>query len=183
MVVAAFVTGATLVEALARTPWRDIVRHWRDVIVAGLGALLLLVPYAELLLGNRASISAERTRSLEDVATFSPRLFEFFVPPYSNPFMPAGFDQWRIDRLHGSNFTESTLYLGSVALILAAVAVVTTFSPRLRAWKARGRASEGEIEATEPRSPRMMALAVVTLVVIGLAGFVISLRRRSSDSV
>lgn len=179
VVVAAFVTGATIVEVLARTAWQDILRRWRDVIVAGVAALLLLVPYVALLLGNRAAISAERTRSLEDVTAFSARLFEYFVPPYSNPFMPAGFDQWRIDRLHGSNFTESTLYLGWIALILAAVAVVATFSPRLQAWRARaatsGRSEEREISGAPPRSSRTMTLAVVSLLVIGLAGFLISL--------
>jgi hypothetical protein len=166
VLVAAFTAGACVVEIAHKSPWNAVLQRLRAVAVASLAALVLLLPYATILLRNRGAISAERSRSLEDVAASSARLFEFVVPPYGNPFMPDGFDQWRIDRLHGSNFTESSIYVGWTVLILAGIAIALAATRRLRLRNNWPRTAAG--------APPVV-VTVVSLVAIAFAGVLVSL--------
>jgi hypothetical protein len=57
------------------------------------------------------------SRSKADLIAYGARPWEYVLPAYSNPhFDTAG---WLTPRLHGSNFAESSLYVGWVTILLA----------------------------------------------------------------
>ncbi len=82
------------------------------------------------LLGFRLLASASeagqglRVNGDQELITYSARLYEYFVP-WNGSFLFGGeTGPWLADRIHGSNGSESTLYLGISLLLLAAFAIV-----------------------------------------------------------
>jgi hypothetical protein len=86
------------------------------VVVVYLGAL------AALTLGGGGG--ALRTNDPSFVVRYSARIHEFFVPFGRNIVLGDTTSPWLQQRQHGSNFSETTLYLGIVVLALALVGVV-----------------------------------------------------------
>ena len=62
-------------------------------------------------------------QGLEQIRVYSARPLEYFLPFHANPLLPSAVLRYEVDHLHGSNFTEQTLFLGYTAIVLALVAV------------------------------------------------------------
>jgi hypothetical protein len=69
-------------------------------------------------------------RSNADLLTYGARPWEYVLPAYTNPhFGTAG---WLTARLHGSNFSESSLYVGWVTILLSAGWLLWALAARRR---------------------------------------------------
>lgn len=55
-----------------------------------------------------------------ELSTYGARLHEYLVPSYSNVVLEDDIGRWVLDRMHGSNPSEATLFLGYLTLLLAA---------------------------------------------------------------
>lgn len=77
-----------------------------------------------------------RANSDQDLITYSARLYEYFIPWPSSFLFGEETGPWLLEHIHGSNLSESTLYVGISILLLALVAIVQTLrrkvSPELR---------------------------------------------------
>lgn len=151
--VIAFVAAAVLLLAatLLRTP-----RPWKPLALAA--AITTAVPLAigllSLLGASGEGVSGER--GVGELSTYGARTFEYVIPSYRNPVFGDDVDDWLGARLHGSNFSETSLYLGWLTLALAVGFVI---------WAARRRTA---------LSPAMR-FAAVALPVLVVVGFVFSL--------
>lgn len=121
---AAFTVAAVLHSLLAQKlhPKR-LLRRILALGQAAFAAAVLLSPLAVLLLSRSGNVSVPRPRS--DLTTYSARPWDYVLPPNTHPitrlhaiFKRLLFD-WPSEHLHGSNFTENTLYPGAVILLLA----------------------------------------------------------------
>jgi hypothetical protein len=56
-------------------------------------------------------------RSPDDLLAYGARPWEYLLPAYANPHF--GTASWLVPRLHGSNFAESSLYVGWATILLA----------------------------------------------------------------
>lgn len=95
-------------------------------LVASLGALQLLAGGGEA--------GGLRTQSLSELTVYSARLHEFVVPDRDNLLVETG--PFLEARLHGSNFSENSLYLGLSVLALALVAAGALAGGLRRSWRA-----------------------------------------------
>lgn len=104
--------------------------HLRSHLVAG----AIVAAFGAFLIGI-ASFSERGTgvapRGIDELTAFSARPLEYVVPPAGNAVVGDETGPWLADRLHGSNFAESTLYVGLSMLLLALVAVVSAVRRRL----------------------------------------------------
>lgn len=120
-VVAAVATLAFVVLSLRRHraelgTRRALGRAGLAVGAMGLGALLVMVLVR--LGAGPASTLPERTDI--ELTTYGARLHEYLVPSYRNVLVGDEIDGWVVANLHGSNPSESTLFLGYLTLLLAA---------------------------------------------------------------
>ncbi len=138
-------------------------------VIAGLLTLVLLSPFAYATLSNKAEITAERSRSISDVTTYSARPSEYLLPPRYNPFGES-LGLWKALPMHGSNSMESTIYLGWIPMLLAVTATIRTIRGRIRHTQMR--------ETDLHQLPDLLTgrwNIVCSLVGIALVGFVASL--------
>jgi hypothetical protein len=70
-------------------------------------------------------------RTLDELTAFSARPYEYLVPPSGNELVGDRTGPWLAKRLHGSNFAESTLYVGLSMIALSLVALVAAVRRRL----------------------------------------------------
>lgn len=63
----------------------------------------------------------EVTRGFDELMRYSARLREYIEPWHANPLVPSAIKQWEQANLHGSNWTESSLFLGYTVIALALV--------------------------------------------------------------
>ncbi|MGH2713124.1 MAG: hypothetical protein ACRDM7_04425, partial [Thermoleophilaceae bacterium] len=86
-------------------------------------------------LGAVATYSAQGTgveeRTLSAVTTYSARPLEYLVPHSTHPIWGEEAGEWRADRLHGSNFSETQLYVGWSLILLSLVALIAAARRRL----------------------------------------------------
>jgi hypothetical protein len=90
------------------------------------GSLALAVPVAILGLSLLAP-SAEgvsTVRSIGELRTYGARPWEYVLPSYRNPLFDDDVSAFLGSHLHGSNFSETSLYVGWTTLLLAAGFVV-----------------------------------------------------------
>jgi hypothetical protein len=59
-------------------------------------------------------------KGVSELSAYGARLWEYVVPSYRNPIFGDEVGPWLLERLHGSNFSETSLYVGWVTLLLAA---------------------------------------------------------------
>jgi glycosyltransferase involved in cell wall biosynthesis len=71
-----------------------------------------------------ATLSSSRGNIGAEAQTYSARPYEYLLPADNTPFLPSSYELWRQRILHGSNFSESTLYVGFSVLALTALAWV-----------------------------------------------------------
>lgn len=65
------------------------------------------------------SLAVARSPIKAETEIYGVRPIEFLLPSYNNWFVPASYTHWRTTKLHGSNFSESTLYIGYTVMLLA----------------------------------------------------------------
>jgi hypothetical protein len=103
--------------------------HLTSAAIVGVFASLLAV---------MSVVSARGTGTLEygldALNAYSARPHEYLVPPADNPIFGEHTGPWLERHLHGSNFSESTLYVGWSMILLSLLALV---------WAARRRLSPG----------------------------------------
>lgn len=58
-------------------------------------------------------------RSFTELVVYSARLHEYVEPWHANPLLPGRVREWEQVRLHGSNWTESSLFIGYTVIALA----------------------------------------------------------------
>jgi hypothetical protein len=102
----------------------EVRRKLAPYIIAISVVLAYLVSFYALLSKHAEAGQGLRTHSVEELNAFSARPYEYLVPPAGHPLVGSKTGPWLQDHLHGSNPTESTLYLGLSVLALASVAVV-----------------------------------------------------------
>lgn len=74
-----------------------------------------------------------RAHDVTVLNTFSARWYEYVVPHASHPLVGDRTGPWLQERIHGSNASESTLYIGLSILVLALVAFVAAVRRKLAA--------------------------------------------------
>ncbi len=108
-------------------------------LVAGLMLGLLLLPIAAVFKSSGSDISqslaAVRSNIKVETLLYGARPIEFVLPAASNPLMSSSYGAYRMSKLHGSNYSEATLYVGFTVLLLAVVGVVNVFSKKKRTAK------------------------------------------------
>lgn len=120
-------------KALIRWSTDDIDKDKLKVrlkyLLATLGILfVLLLPILriEIVSGKAISQSLSTVRSsiISETVTYGARPIEFLLPAYNSAIMPHSYAAWRNRHEHGSNSSESTLYLGYTVMVLAIVSLI-----------------------------------------------------------
>ena len=116
--------GALLVRILALSARRGRLREQiRPQLLAGgivvtfLAALLVLSTSADTGQGLR-------THSVDALNVYSARLHEYVIPDVFSPVFGELTTDYLMEHLHGSNLTESTLYVGISVILLALLGFV-----------------------------------------------------------
>lgn len=118
---------AALVE---RRGWQRLRRHVGMVLASGALAGVLLAPLALILATEGGDISAAVERPRDELYLFSARPSEYVLPSRFHPVFKHVFADYQIENLHGSNFSEQTLYLGWTVLMLSGLGVAAALSSR-----------------------------------------------------
>lgn len=63
-------------------------------------------------------------RSFAELDAYSARFHEYVMPWHANPLLPASLRAWEDLHLHGSNYTESSLFIGYTVIALALCGLV-----------------------------------------------------------
>ena len=94
------------------------------LLAAGGISLLLCLPIGITLLRSGSEISQTVTRQEAELTTYSARLQEYLIPARKHPVLSKVFGSYQDRHLHGSNYSEQTLYLGWTVLGLAFIGVI-----------------------------------------------------------
>jgi len=90
--------------------------------------LVLLAPVVLIQLKFASQITSTLASSRGDIASeatvYSARPIEYLLPADNHPLLPDSYSTWRQANLHGSNFTESTIFIGLTVFVLAILAWV-----------------------------------------------------------
>ena len=104
------------------------INRLKYTIVAGLILCVALVP---ILLVYKASgdaisqsLATVRSNIKAETLIYGARPIELVLPAANNRLMPRGYADFRMELVHGSNLSESTLYAGLVVLILSTIGTV-----------------------------------------------------------
>ena len=112
-------------------------------IVLSLALLaLILLPILLTYISNgtaiNQSLASVRSNIKSETELYGARPIEFVLPSYNNAFVPAKYPAWRATKLHGSNFSESTLYMGYTIIVLAMIGLLSLLYSKARAVKLKG---------------------------------------------
>jgi hypothetical protein len=128
--------GAGYVAALIGSvlvQWRE--RRLRPALRAHLVAAVIvgvfLVFVGALSLGPTGTGEGVRTNNLAQFNAYSARPLEYVVPDIQSPLFGSDTSHYLVTHLHGSNFAESTLYLGVTVVVLALIALIVLARRRL----------------------------------------------------
>ena len=106
-------------------------RALRRLAVGGGFALAVpLVVYALSSLGSSSGVGS--ARSPGELLTYGARPWEYVLPSYRNRFFGDDVGNWLFGHLHGSNFSETSLYVGWLTILLAASWLVFALLTRRR---------------------------------------------------
>jgi hypothetical protein len=128
----------------------------RNLAVAGGFALAVPVGIFALSLLGPHGQALSTVRSVGDLRTYGARPWEYFLPSYRSSVFGGDVRNFLGAHLHGSNFSETSLYVGWIPLALAAGFVVAAFVRRRS-------------------SPAEQTLLALTLSVLGIAAVIFSL--------
>lgn len=115
---------------------RDQLKPLKYTIASLLLLALLISPI--LLVGQKSgkaisqSLASVRSNIESETLLYGARPIEFVVPAVNNPLMPSSYARWRTSKLHGSNPSESSLYIGYTVMILAIAGAVTLLKSRTK---------------------------------------------------
>jgi hypothetical protein len=133
---AAVIIGGFIVADLAAGAVRRSTARVRAAFARGSFALAVLVavmiPQMVVSVTQASTIDSllVGTRSPQDLYTYGSRWWEWITPSYRNPL----YDQWTAPflaaRQHGSNFGETTIYLGGITILLALAGIALTVHRR-----------------------------------------------------
>jgi hypothetical protein len=105
----------------------------RNLVVAGGFALAVPVGIFALSLWGPHGKALATARSVGDLNTYGARPWEYFLPSYRSTVFGGDVRNFLGAHLHGSNFSETSLYVGWIPLVFAVGFVVTAFVRR-RTW-------------------------------------------------
>jgi hypothetical protein len=88
------------------------------LVVAAATMLVPAVIFALTLTGGGAE-AVSGQRSLGELHTYGARPWEYLLPSYRNPTFGDDVGPWLFGHLHGSNFSETSLYVGWLTIVLA----------------------------------------------------------------
>ena len=71
-------------------------------------------------------------RNVHELVFYGARPWEYLIPSYRNRIFGDEVGQWEVAHLHGSNFSETSLYVGWITIILAAGWLVWALVKRSR---------------------------------------------------
>ncbi len=110
-------------EGFSRPSWlrRNILAGALMSIVAALFVPLTLLAFHRPGTGSLGSELTVVHRDITELQVYSARPWEYIEPWHANPLVPAFITDWENLHLHGSNWTESTLFLGYTVMALAIV--------------------------------------------------------------
>ena len=127
----------------ARDKCRDILKEALNrakyLLLSAVFLALLLVPILVTYMKHSGAINQSlatvRSSIKGETELYGARPIEFVLPSYNNAFVPAKYPAWRATKLHGSNFSESILYMGYTVIVLAVVSLAYLFYRRHRAME------------------------------------------------
>jgi hypothetical protein len=90
----------------------------RLVLVGGFALSVPALVYAFSVAGS-GSTGVGGVRSVGELFTYGARPWEYLLPSYRNPTFGDDVGNWLFGHLHGSNFSETSLYLGWLTILLA----------------------------------------------------------------
>jgi hypothetical protein len=119
------VVGSVAVVVLVPIAARS--RRWTDgrsavqaiSIVAAAGIAVPIAIYGLTRVGG-GDTGLAPARNVSELATYGAHWWEYVVPSYRNVLFGHAVGPWLLGRLHGSNFSETSLYVGWVTIVLAA---------------------------------------------------------------
>ncbi len=121
--------------------WREALHRAKYLVVAGLSLGLLLAPilitYEKHGAAINYSLATGRSKVKSETELYGVKPIEFVLPSYNSALMPPGYPKWRETKLHGSNFSEATLYIGYTVMILALISIAGVFYWKHRRTKAQ----------------------------------------------
>jgi hypothetical protein len=141
--IGSIIAGSFIADTLIfKKGTRFITQRLKGMAVYIIATLILVAPIVLVQLKYSGQINSTLASTRGDIAAeagvYGARPIEYILPTDNHPFMPQSYSLWREARLHGSNFTESTLYLGFVVMALAVVAWVLLYRHNLHKVKFRG---------------------------------------------
>jgi len=124
--VAAFLAVSFLYRKAGESWLQSLRQHVIAAVIIGVAtALFVPVTIAVAQRPSNGGVSAlqvqasQFSQSLAEVRVYSSRPLEFVLPYHANPLAPASVVRYEISKLHGSNFTEQTLFIGYTVMFLA----------------------------------------------------------------
>ncbi|MGB9184466.1 MAG: hypothetical protein WCB67_10395, partial [Solirubrobacteraceae bacterium] len=112
----AVMEALVVVVGLARRQFRAALK---SVVLAAVPILLLFGSIGVLvLIAGGTQTGAVRTQSIQELYTYSARWLEWLLPDRNNLIFGGSTGPYLTSHLHGSNFSESSLYLGLSVLAL-----------------------------------------------------------------
>lgn len=117
------------VAALAR---RDLRRRLAPLVIAAVLAAGYVGGLAAVTLVGAGEGEGLRSHDIAALYTYSSRLHEFLVPPGGTMLLGDRTRPWLEERIHGSNGSESTLYLGVTVLAAALAGLIAALVRRRR---------------------------------------------------
>ena len=134
--ISAFLVATFFVVSYLHRRWRqpDAPSFRRHLVAAIVVAVVtaLFVPVTVLVADRPSGGSVTGSlntqalnfhQSLLELETYSSRPWEFVLPYHANPLVPPALVRFEVAHLHGSNFTEQSLFLGYTVMALALIAV------------------------------------------------------------
>ncbi len=106
---------------LAKLHAKNLLLSWTALIIVSLPGLLA---YRLNLVQTSSILEQGRGDTIGDAVAYAARVWEYVLPPFHHPLAPYKLRNFENFHLHGSNFTENTLYLGVVVSLLALVGFI-----------------------------------------------------------
>jgi hypothetical protein len=122
--------GVILGEALARTKYLIV-----SLLFLGSMLVPILGTYASSGNAIKQSLASVRSNIKSETELYGLRPIEFLLPSYNSAFASTKYTTWRATKLHGSNFSESTLYIGYTVIILALASIFYLLRRKYRVVK------------------------------------------------
>jgi len=122
--------------------FKDGLTRLKHLSFAVIVLVLLLVPILAVYRSSsdaiEQSLANSRSNIFTETQTYGARPIEFILPSYQSAFTPDSYQNWRATKLHGSNYSESTLYIGFTLILLAITSIASLIYRKYRREKLRG---------------------------------------------